>query len=166
MQKFQSRKSLLRCPSPRDLDVRRLLPRFEAPGRRRPWRPPRRLSRATAPQPRRGRRSPRGAAAFRLRRFFLREPVGAAVGFRRRRRGTEAEAPWEDDESSGDAELYTRSTDKGMTNVLDFKTVQGKKNIHKIHLQTFKASFLQNYFDETMCNSFSIKNNVISGTSS
>ena len=32
---------------------------------------------------------------------FPRKAVGAAVGFRRRRRGAEADAPWEDDGSGG-----------------------------------------------------------------
>ena len=44
------------------------------PGRRFPWRPRRRLCSATAPQPRRGRCAPQGAAACRLRRF-ARKPV-------------------------------------------------------------------------------------------
>ena len=35
--------------------------------------------------------------------------------------GAEAEAPWEDDGSGGNAELYTRSTEKRTMNALDFK---------------------------------------------
>ena len=46
--------------------------------------------------------------------FFPREPVGAAVGFQRDDDG-EAEAPWEDDGSCGNAELSTRSTDISKT---------------------------------------------------
>ena len=62
MQKSQSRKSLLSCPKSARLDVWRL-PGIEAPGRCSSWRPPRRLWRAEAPQPRRGRSAPPSAAA-------------------------------------------------------------------------------------------------------
>ena len=100
---------------------------FEAPGHRSPWRPPRRLSKAGTPQPRRGRWALPSAAAFGLRRFpgaVGRCGFGRTTAQRPRRRG---------DESCGNAELYTRSTDKGTMNVLDptssklFKA----KNFHK-----------------------------------
>ena len=87
---------------------------FEAPGHRSPWRPPRRLSKAGTPQPRRGRWALPSAAAFGLRRFpgaVGRCGFGRTTAQRPRRRG--------DDESCGNAELYTRSTDKGTMNVLD-----------------------------------------------
>ena len=54
---------------------------FEAPGRCCPWRPPRRLSRAKALQPRRGRCMPPSAAAWSLRRLSRgRRPRGRSRG--------------------------------------------------------------------------------------
>ena len=62
---------------------------FEAPGHRFPWRPPRRLSRAKALQPRRGRWLP---------------PCGAACGLRRLSRGRDSE----DADGRGDDESWTK----------------------------------------------------------
>ena len=54
---------------------------FEAPGHRCPWRPPRRLWRAKAPQPRPGRSLPPSAAASSLRRLSRgRRPRGRSRG--------------------------------------------------------------------------------------
>ena len=82
----------------------------------RSWCPPRRLSKSKALRPRPGRCAPRSAAACRLRRFFPKTRL-AAVGFRRTT-GHRGRCAGED-ERCGNAELYTRSTDKRTMNVLD-----------------------------------------------
>ena len=121
--------------------------RIEAPGQCRSWRPPRRLSRAEAPQPRRSRSAPQSAAACCLRRFFSGKAVWPDEG-------AKAEAPLGDDESGGNAELhpFNRQTNDECFGLHIFKTVQGKKtftNALKKHIEqvsrSFKASFLQHY---------------------
>ena len=112
------------------------------PGPRRPWRPPQRLWRATAPQPRRGRWGQRSAAASCLRRFFrgTRRPLWLLAD-----EGAEVDAPWEDDGSCRHAELeqwmfwtphlQNCSRQETFTNAL-------KKHIEQVS-RIFKASFLQ-----------------------
>ena len=67
---FQGSENPPKCPKLWSLDF--LGPASEAPGHTCPWRPPRRLCSAKAPPPRRGRSTPRSAAAFGLKAVFSR----------------------------------------------------------------------------------------------
>ena len=120
-QNFKARKTLRNAPKLRSLDF--LGPDSEAPGHRCPWRPPRRLYSAKAPQPRRGRSAPPSAAASNLRRF-LPGSVGRCGRSRGKRRTLWA------------AELYpfNRQTNDECFGLNIFKTIQNKKC--KKHSQT------------------------------
>ena len=78
---ISSTKNLLRCPKSETRFLRPASHHFEAPGHSCSWRPPRRLWRAKALQPRRGRWLPPSAAACCLRRLSRgRRPRGRSRG--------------------------------------------------------------------------------------
>ena len=148
----------LKRPKSARLDVWRL-PAFEAPGHVRPWRPPRRLCSATAPQLRPGLRAPPGAAAFRLGRFFpgSRRPLWASV---------EDDGPQRPMRRGRTTEVVgmlssTRSTDKGTMNVLDLKqnTFIYKHSRHLFYNTTFAEMMCKDFFNEEAS-----KDNVIPGS--
>ena len=150
MRKFQSRKSLLRCP--KSARPRCLAPAsgIEAPGRLSSWRPPRRRCSATTPQPRRGRRAPPSAAAFGLRRLFPGKPSGPlwASGGTTGRRGRGAVGGrrkwWE----CGALYSFNRQRNDECFGLHILKTVHLHKHIGQasIHL------FYNITFDEKICN--------------
>ena len=117
---FQGSENPPKCPKLWSLDF--LGPASEAPGHRCPWRPPRRLCSAKAPQPRRGRWPPPCAAASHLRRF----PRGPSAAV--------AEAAGNDERCG--QRSSTRSTDKRTMNVSGFnlQNCSKQKNIQKLCL--------------------------------